>query len=144
MYWLTLNTEFIAPDLQYYLQLSFTVSFWEGNSCHSRCFCCCEIYYRLTPLSSSTVECLCLPLGFFTYSFSQEAWSSFSMLFPALITLMEKGSREQGAPEVWWFTVFILGPLTTRKQNSSEEKWREKLTVGGNEGRMQSCPRGRL
>lgn len=41
----------------------------------------------LTLLSSSRVELRCLLFGFFTNNFSQEAWSSFSMLFPALITL---------------------------------------------------------
>lgn len=50
----------------------------------------------LTPLSSISVEFLCLPLGFFTNSFSQEAWSSFSMLFPALITLTETKARRKG------------------------------------------------
>lgn len=44
-------------------------------------------WHPLTLLSSSRVEFRCLLLGFFTNSFSQEAWSSFSMLFPALITL---------------------------------------------------------
>lgn len=45
-------------------------------------------FHPLTLLSSSRVEFRCLLLGFFTNSFSQEAWSSFSMLFPALITLL--------------------------------------------------------
>lgn len=49
----------------------------------------------LTLLSSSRVEFRCLPLGFFTNSFSQEAWSSFSMLFPALITLPAGGGGRE-------------------------------------------------
>ena len=62
----------------------------------------------LTPLSSSWAEFLCLPLGFLTNSFSLDAWSSFSMLFPALITLTEtrggggKVSRESG----YWECLF--------------------------------------
>lgn len=52
----------------------------------------------LTPLSScSVVLFLCLPLSFFTNSFSQEAWSSFNMLFPALITLAEERELEREA-----------------------------------------------
>lgn len=75
--------------------------------------------FALTPLSSSSVEFLCLPLGFFTNSFSQEAWSSFSMLFPALITLEERRERPGGKVrmEVGWLTVFAL---TAWKHNNNQ------------------------
>lgn len=49
-------------------------------------------FHPLTLLSSSRVELRCLLFGFFTNSFSHEAWSSFSMLFPALITLWVRES----------------------------------------------------
>lgn len=75
----------------------------------------------LTPLSSSRVELRCLPLGFFTNSFSQEAWSSFSMLFPALITLTEKEERKRGENGVRWFIVLALIPLTAWNHNSSQK-----------------------
>lgn len=71
-----------------------------------------EICPSLTPFWSSKVELRCLPLGFFTNTFSHEAWSSFNMLFPALITLIEKDTRRKGEPGVGWFIVFALIPLT--------------------------------
>lgn len=71
-----------------------------------------EICPSLTPFWSSKVELRCLPLGFFTNTFSHEAWSSFNMLFPALIALIEKDTRRKGEPGVGWFIVFALIPLT--------------------------------
>lgn len=103
-------------------------------------FCdpCCDaqkLSFVLTPLSSSSVEFLCLPLGFFTNSFSQEAWSSFSMLFPALITLEERRERPGGKVrmQVGWFIVFAL---TVWKHNQNQrDRERESKSKGRKKSR---------